>query len=61
MKQNSHHKEYQQKYSKERRARLRKAHLCLQCKKQDLRTLEGYCHCAECSEQARLRYERSKG
>ena len=58
MRQNLHPKEYQQKYSKERRARLRKAHLCLQCKKQDSRTLEGYCHCAECSEKARQRYER---
>ena len=60
MKQKSPHKEYQRKYSKERRKRLRKAHLCLQCKKQDERTRMGYCHCAECSEQAKQRYERKR-
>ena len=59
-KQNLRSKEYHRQYSQERRERLRKAHLCLQCKRQDQRTLEGYCHCAECSEKARQRYERSK-
>ena len=59
-KSNNSVKERQHQYYELRRERLRAKHLCLQCKKQDYRTLEGYCHCAECSEKARQRYERKR-
>ena len=42
-------------YLKERRAWLHKNHFCVDCKKQDARTLIGKFRCYECTEKARIR------
>lgn len=42
----------------EYRARLKAAHLCLYCKKQDAYTLAGRRHCAECAEKDRMKAAR---
>ena len=42
-------------YLKERREWLHKNHFCVDCKKQDARTLIGKFRCYECSEKARVK------
>ena len=48
-------------YMRERKKWLKEHHLCVECKKKDLRTLEGFTCCEECAEKARRKYyERKK-
>lgn len=48
-------KEYMREYHLTRSKWLRDRNLCVYCKKQDERTLQGYCNCKECAEKARQR------
>ena len=48
-------KEYHRQYNQERKWWLKSHYMCIQCKKQDERTIHGLCLCAECAEKA---YER---
>lgn len=48
-------KEYMRQYHQARSKWLRDHNLCVYCKKQDSRTLQGFCNCEECAEQARMR------
>ena len=48
-------KEYQHQYYQARSKWLRDRNLCVYCKKQDERTLQGFCNCKECAEKARKR------
>ena len=49
------HQEYQRQYHQERKRWLKNHNMCVQCKKQDLHTLEGHCLCYECAEKANER------
>lgn len=42
-------------YQRERFQRLKENHMCVKCKNQDYRTLEGLTLCEECAEKARKR------
>lgn len=51
-------KEYHHQYYQSRRKWLRDRNLCVYCKKQDERTLQGFCNCKECAEKANERAKR---
>lgn len=58
MTEKEYNKLYYRTYHKERTRRLKERHLCLYCRKQDERTLAGFCHCSECAEKANERAKR---
>lgn len=51
-------KEYHRQYDRDRKRWLKEHYMCVQCKKQDERTIHGLCLCAECAEKAYERRQR---
>jgi ribosomal protein L37AE/L43A len=53
-----YYEKYQREYLRERIQWLKEHHLCVVCKKQDERTLQGFSNCKECAEKANERAKR---